>query len=95
MRSLRARAVALPQPSRPQSRGMPTASLIFIAGTERRSEPTRRPSAGLSKHDKRRRIREEIMVKNQPQPGRKIPYDDAHKPQLRSHRSICGSNRTR
>jgi formate dehydrogenase major subunit len=38
----------------------------------------------------------EIMVKNQPQPGRKNPYDDAHKPQLlRSHRSICGSNRTR
>jgi hypothetical protein len=53
------------------------------------------PSAGLSEHDKRRRIREEIMVKNQPQPGRKNPYDDAHKPQLRSHRSICGSNRTR
>ena len=36
-----------------------------------------------------------LKYENQPQPGRKTPYDDARKPQLRSHKSICGSNRTR
>jgi glycosyltransferase involved in cell wall biosynthesis len=40
-------------------------------------------------------IARKIIVKNQPRPSRKTPYDDAHKPQLQSHKLICGSNRTR